>query len=144
MELRRLELVGRASEEGNLSEIQAYGEGYVSEVELESPIIRLGRSRIFSTVEWVGDQPPGTQLEIRTRSGDDIIEERHYFDVVGQEISQGGVGVYSLREKSRRGDSPRKYRGRGWSNWSAVYLTSGEPFKSPSPPALCPSADYGF
>ena len=132
LELRRLELVGERSEAGNLSEIQAYGEGYVSEVSLESPIIRLGRSRIFSAVEWDGDQPPGTQLAIRTRSGDDILEERHYFDAVGQEISQ--ETWESIRYEKNRGEViVREVPGPGWSNWSAVYLRSGEPFKSPSP-----------
>ena len=48
LELRRLELVGELSETGNLSEIQAYGEGYVSDIALESPLIRLSRPRIFS------------------------------------------------------------------------------------------------
>ena len=134
LELRRLALVvaGEHTETGNLSEIQAYGEGYVSEVSLESPIIHLGRSRIFSAVEWDGDQPPGTQLEIRTRSGDDIIEERHYFDAVGQEISQ--ETWESIRYEKNRGEViVREIPGPGWSNWSAVYLTSGAPFKSPSP-----------
>ncbi len=134
LELKRLELVivGEHTETGNLSEIQAYGEGYVSEVELESPVIRLGRSRIFSTVEWDGDQPPGTQLEIRTRSGDEVIEERRYFDVVGQEISQ--EEWEAIRYEKNRGEVlVREIPGPGWSNWSAVYLTSGEPFKSPSP-----------
>ena len=134
LELRRLELVltGERTETGNLSEIQAYGEGYVSKVELESPVIRLGSSRIFSAVEWDGDQPPGTQLEIRTRSGDEVIEERRYFDVVGQEISQ--EAWESIRYEKNRGEVlVREIPGPGWSNWSAVYLTSGEPFKSPSP-----------
>ena len=134
LELKRLELVivGEHTEAGNLSEIQAYGEGYVSEVGLESPVIRLGRSRIFSAVEWDGDQPPGTQLEIRTRSGDEVIEERRYFDVVGQEISQ--EEWEAIRYEKNRGEVlVREIPGPGWSNWSAVYLTSGEPFKSPSP-----------
>ena len=141
LEVRRLELVrqeidpelgGDLSETSNLSEVQAYGEGYVSEVELESPIIRLGRSRIFSAVEWDGDQPPGTRLAIRTRSGDDIIEERHYFDAVGQEISK--EEWESIRYEQNRGEVVvEEIPGPGWSSWSAVYLTSGEPFKSPSP-----------
>ena len=132
LELKRLALVGEYTDMGNLSEIQAYGEGYVSEVELESPVIRLGRSRIFSTVEWDGDQPPGTQLEIRTRSGNEVIEERHYFDVVGQEISQ--EEWEAIRYEKNRGEVVvREIPGAGWSNWSAVYLTSGEPFKSPNP-----------
>ena len=113
LELRRLELVlvGERTETGNLSEFQAYGEGYVSKVALESPVIHLGRSRIFSAVEWDGDQPPSTQLEIRTRSGDEVIEERRYFDAVGQEISEEEWGGHPLREKPRRGASSGKYRG---------------------------------
>ena len=134
LELRRLELVlvGEHTETSNLSEFQAYGEGYVSKVALESPIIRLGRPRIFSAVEWDGDQPPGTQLEIRTRSGDEVIEERRYFDAVGQEISE--EEWEAIRYEKNRGEVlVREIPGPGWSNWSAVYLTSGEPFKSPSP-----------
>ena len=134
LELRRLELVlvGEHNETGNLSEFQAYGEGYVSKVELESPVIRLGRPRIFSAVEWDGDQPPGTQIEIRTRSGDEVIEERRYFDVVGQEISE--EEWEAIRYERNRGEVlVREIPGPGWSNWSAVYLTSGVPFKSPSP-----------
>ena len=134
LELRRLELVlvGEHTETGNLSEFQAYGEGYVSKVELESPVIRLGRPRIFSAVEWDGDQPPGTQIEIRTRSGDEVIEERRYFDVVGQEISE--EEWEAIRYERNRGEVlVREIPGPGWSNWSAVYLTSGVPFKSPSP-----------
>ena len=134
LELRRLELVlvGEHTETGNLSEFQAYGEGYVSKVELESPVIRLGRPRIFSAVEWDGDQPPGTQIEIRTRSGDEVIEERRYFDVVGQEISE--EEWEAIRYEQNRGEViVEEIPGPGWSNWSAVYLTSGEPFKSPSP-----------
>ena len=132
LELRRLELLGVRTETGNLSEIQAYGEGYVSKVELESPVIRLGRSRIFSAVEWDGDQPLGTQLEIRTRSGNEVIEERHYFDAVGQEISQ--EEWEAIRYERNRGEVVvREIPGPGWSNWSAVYLTPGEPFKSPNP-----------
>ena len=134
LELRRLELVlvGERTETGNLSEFQAYGEGYVSKVALESPVIHLGRSRIFSAVEWDGDQPPSTQLEIRTRSGDEVIEERRYFDAVGQEISE--EEWEAIRYEKNRGEVlVREIPGPGWSNWSAAYLTSGEPFKSPSP-----------
>ena len=140
LELRRLELVGRVSEAGNLSEIQAYGEGYVSKVELESPIIRLGRSRILSAVEWDGDQPPGTQLEIRTRSGDDIIEERHYFDVVGARDQPRRVGVHPLRAKPRRGGSRGNTRV-GMEQLERGLSNVGGAIQVAKPPALRPSAN---
>ena len=56
IELRRLELVGsKAAERATLSEVQAYGEGYVSDVIMTSPLIKLDRAQIFSTVEWDAD-----------------------------------------------------------------------------------------
>lgn len=132
LELRRLELVGSQSEQGNLSEFQAYGEGYVSAVELSSPLIRLGRSRMFTTLEWEGDAPPGTELEIRTRSGDDLLEETHYYDSIGREITK--EEWEAIRNVRNRGEVViREVPGPGWSNWSAVYQASGEAFKSPGP-----------
>ena len=55
IELRRLELVGSSAERATLSEVQAYGEGYVSDVIMTSPLIKLDRAQIFSTVEWDAD-----------------------------------------------------------------------------------------
>lgn len=131
IDLRRLELVGGKGETGNLSEIQAYGEGYVSEVMLASPIIRLGRSRMFTTVKWEGEAPPDTRLEIRTRSGDDLIQISRYFDMLGREISQE---QWEAMNKRNRGDVViDEIPGPGWSNWSAVYYESGAMFQSPSP-----------
>ena len=71
IEVRHLEYNPNEQVEGYLSEIQAYGEGFVSEVEMTSPFIPLDRPRLFSMVEWEGQQPPGTRIEVRTRSGED-------------------------------------------------------------------------
>ena len=89
IELRRLELSGARSEiNRSLSELQAYGEGYVSEVVLESPLVKLGTSRIFTGVSWDGEAPEGTRLEVRSRSGDDLLEVKRYYDLFGREISE--------------------------------------------------------
>ena len=77
IEMRHLEFNPNESVDGFISEIQAYGEGFVSEVEMTSPFIPLDRPRLFSVVEWEGEEPPGTQVEIRTRSGEKIIEIPH-------------------------------------------------------------------
>ncbi len=131
IELRRLELIGAREETGSLSEIQAYGEGYVSEVTLTSPMIQLQGSRMFTTVEWEGEAPVDTHLEIRTRSGDDVLRTAQYFDRFGREISQ--EQWESTTERNRGEVIVQEFPGPQWSNWSALYQGSGELFKSPSP-----------
>ena len=55
IEVRRLEFSGTEEEQANLSEIQAYGEGYVSEVVMLSPFIELARPQMFTQVDWAGE-----------------------------------------------------------------------------------------
>ena len=47
IEVRHLEYNPNEQVEGYLSEIHAYGEGFVSEVEMTSPFIPLDRPRLF-------------------------------------------------------------------------------------------------
>jgi hypothetical protein len=97
--MRHLEFNPNESVDGFISEIQAYGEGFVSEVEMTSPFIPLDRPRLFSVVEWEGEEPPGTQVEVRTRSGEEIIEIPHYFAVTGREIAKS---LWDLLPENRR------------------------------------------
>ena len=132
IEVRRLDLVGSSAERATLSEVQAYGEGYVSEVKLTSPLIKLGKTRIFSTVEWQSLAPPGTSLEVRTRSGDDLLIVTRHYDTFGREITE--ERWTNLRNEAHRGPVVvEEFPGPRWSSWSEVYAESGEAFKSPSP-----------
>ena len=132
IDLRRLELVAGSQESGQVvSEIQAYGEGYASEMVMASPMVQMPRSGLFTTLEWEGEAPLNTRVEVRTRSGDEILRVPHYFTPAGTEISQV---TWDRRDPEKRGpvvieDLP----GADWSGWSEVYHTSGEAFKSPSP-----------
>ena len=131
IELRRLEFSNTSEEGGEVSEVQAFGEGYVSEVAMVSPFIRLNRPRLFTTVEWDADVPPGTRIEVRTRSGEQIEEIPHYFSTTGREISRE---LWELLPESRRPPVVIEERaGPDWSNWSEIYEGSGIDFKSPSP-----------
>ena len=131
IELRRLELSGARAEKGNLSELQAYGEGFVSEVTLNSPLIKLGTSRIFTGVSWQGDEPEGTRLEVRTRSGDDLLIVDRYFDLFGREISRDQWDATA--ERNRGFSTTEEFPGDNWSNWSEPYRQQGDSFKSPNP-----------
>jgi hypothetical protein len=131
IDLRRLELVAGNWEKGQLSEIQAYGEGYVSEVVMISPLIRLHRSVLFATLSWEGERPRNTRIEVRSRSGDKLLRIPHYYTSDGREISKT-----SWERRARDDRLPvviEELPGSDWSNWSGIYHESGQPFKSPSP-----------
>jgi len=131
IEFRRLELVGSVYEVANLGEIQAYGEGYVSEVKLLSPLIRLGRSRMVRAVTWEGEASVDTRVEIRTRSGDELRQTIEYYDHRGRQISKKEWDA--LKNWFKKEPVIREEIASDWSDWSELYRTSGETFRSPSP-----------
>ena len=137
VEVRHLTVDKSRRSKGKLGEIQAYGAGYVSEVTMVSPFITLDTPRIFSHLNWEGDVPPGTSVEVRTRTGDKVTLVPHYFSgffVNAREISK------SLWEKIPESTRPppviEEVTGPDWSNWSEPYQDIGEAFKSPSPRPL--------
>ena len=116
-----------------ISEIQFFGEGFVAGARLTSELIELGSAKNIHSVYWRGRTPPGTALEIRTRTGDQVDEIVHYYCRNGQECSKrdydkeaslfstSGPTVVELRPDTT------------WSGWSQPYLRSGDLFASPSP-----------
>lgn len=131
IEVRRLEFSRTNEEGGELSEVQAFGEGFVSEVTMVSPFIHLNRPRLFTTVDWQGEAPPGTRIEVRTRSGDSIERIPHYYATTGREISKT---FWELIPEARRPAIVIEERvGPDWSSWSEIYEASGALFNSPSP-----------
>lgn len=131
IELRRLNLLNDARLSGKLSEIQAYGEGYVSDVLLTSPLIKFDGRQMVTAVDWLGEAPAGTSLEIRTRSGDEIIQIPHYLNLAGAEIS--GALWERLPAEQQGPIRVEEVPGPDWSTWSSPYLATGAAFQSPSP-----------
>ncbi|MFA6109209.1 MAG: FlgD immunoglobulin-like domain containing protein [Candidatus Latescibacterota bacterium] len=131
IELRRLDLIQSSTQAEMVSEIQAYGEGYVSEVVMTSPLIQLDQRRMFSRLSWEADVPPGTAVELRTRSGDELLQIPHYYNRAGQEIT---ALLHERLDAADRGPIVvEELPGPDWSNWSEPYGQSGEPFRSPTP-----------
>ena len=131
IELRRLDLIDEGQSPGLVSEIQAYGEGFVSEMVMTSPLIKLGPRQIVSQLHWEGEQPPGTKLEIRTRSGDELISEVHYFRRDGREVSEGLYERLPARDQGQV--EIQELPGPDWSTWSDPYPFSGSAYLSPTP-----------
>jgi len=115
----------------NIFETMLYGEGYPAEVELTSGFIDLGNSKSIFDVTWDADTPPGTRVEIRTKTGDKLEKETLYYDKNGQLVSQA---KWEKLPRAARGPTEEILRqGPDWSGWSGAYKVSGEPFRSPSP-----------
>ena len=131
-EFRNIDTSGRNQFRGGaVKEFQLYGEGYVADLTMTSPLIELGGSRNLTTIEWIEDVPPGTALEIRTRTGDDLEEIKHFYDKQGNEVTEFR---YNALPGFSKGPIEAELRpGPGWSSWSRIYSYSGESIGSPSP-----------
>ena len=120
----------------DITEMQIYGEGYPAGVTIESDFIDLGeiagdrKAKNITAIGWVGDFPPGTKVEIRTKSGNALEDVIHYYDQGGTEISKD---KWERTPVSRRGPKEVTLRaGSDWSGYSEPYQWSGERFLSPS------------
>jgi len=108
-----------------------YGQGYPAAVEMTSDYLDLGNSKSITSVEWDIDSPPGTRMELRSRTGDTFEIETKYYNKAGTEIP---VALWNKLPKSLKQEPVIIRRpGADWSAWSRIYIRSGEAFQSPSP-----------
>ena len=116
---------------GTTDEIQIFGEGFPSEISFRSPLIDLGAGKNLNSIEWNGDEPPGTRIELRTRTGNEVIETYTYRDKNGKIVTER---KYNKLIPSFKGPIDTTLAAGGdWSAWSRIYSFSGEAFLSPSP-----------
>ena len=116
---------------GGTDEIQIFGQGFPQDVGFQSPLIDLGEGKNLNSIEWDGEQQPGTLIEIRTRTGNEVTEILTYHDKNGKEVTEKR---YDKLIPSFRGPIDTTLTAGGdWSAWSRIYSFSGEAFLSPSP-----------
>ena len=114
-----------------VTEFQVYSSGFVPEVVMQSDLIDLTDTRTLRTIEWQADTPPGTSVQIRTRTGNDLREVSHYFLSSGEEVPKA---EWDSKPSFFQGPvETETVPGPGWSNWSQAYLAQGERIRSPSP-----------
>ena len=115
-----------------LAEIQLYGQGFLPRLSLESDLIRLGGSRNLLSIEWDADTPPGTSVQIQTRTGNELGEILHYYKKDGTEVTEAQYG--KLLSLFKGEIIPEEVPGSDWSDWSEPYtLSLGSTITSPSP-----------
>lgn len=116
---------------GWTEEMQVFGEGFPSEVTLRSPLLDLGDGKNLDNLRWASDTPPGTRVEIRTRTGRQIDHVLTFRDKNLKEVTERTWG--RLIPSFRGPIDTTLVAGNDWSPWSTIYGTSGERFQSPSP-----------
>ncbi|MCC7264226.1 MAG: gliding motility-associated C-terminal domain-containing protein [Candidatus Latescibacteria bacterium] len=113
-------------------EVMLYGEGYVAEVELVSDLIELGGYKDLVALEWQAEVPIGTGVELSTRTGNLLEEDKVYHNSDGAVVSEDRY-LHRL-PRVKQGEVTTVYRpGADWSPWSKPYLFSGDRIQSPSP-----------
>lgn len=116
---------------GSTDEIQIFGQGFPREATLRSPLIDLKDIKNLNSLEWQADTPPGTRVEIRSRTGNEVAEKRTFYDKDHKEVTQK---KWDKLIPSFRGPiDTTLVAGNDWSPWSKIYGVSGEAFQSPSP-----------
>ena len=114
----------------SIPEVMLYGEGYVAEVALTSEVIEIGPRKSLVSIAWEADTPSGTWMELSTRTGNTLREERIYHNSDGIVVSE--------EQYKRRLPGPkqgeiltRRIPDGTWSPWSGSYLKPGEEIRSP-------------
>ncbi|MDA0699637.1 MAG: hypothetical protein O3A02_00290 [bacterium] len=108
-----------------------HDEGYPRRVDMESPDIDLGGVRSIRAVEWEGDLPPGTRVEVLTRTGNGFEELKRYYLANGDEVSKEAWDA--ARSRFRGPILTEQVRDATWSEWSQPHRISGQNFLSPTP-----------
>ena len=116
---------------GSAEEIQVYGDGYPLTARLRSPLIDLESGKNLNSLEWQAQTPLGTHIEIRSRTGNEVVEQYTFHDKNGKEVTQRRYDKLIPSFKGRI-DTTR-IPGADWSPWSNIYSASGAAFQSPSP-----------
>ena len=119
--------------------LQVFGEGRVAGAVLTSPLIEFKdrsnrrQARALTRLEWVDETPPGTRIEVRTQTGNEVIPKWRFFLTNGTEVTRDKYWNRRTKPKDR-GDSLATFTpGVDWSAWSRAYEQSGDRFISPSP-----------
>ncbi len=116
---------------GIIEELMVYGFGFPRDAQFASGLIDLGANKNVTALRWNADTPPGTALEIRSRSGDALDLSITHHDKNNKVVT---ATRYEKLIPSFRGKIDTTLSaGADWSAWSKIYSTSGETFLSPSP-----------
>lgn len=102
-----------------MAEIEIYGEGYVRRSVYRSRILDFGRPVTWSKIRWSGEQPPGTRISIRSRTGKERETDLWLLRTVAGGFLETDFDTWSREFPSS--DAQRTLDRDNWSFWSATY-----------------------
>lgn len=108
-----------------------HGEGHVAATEMVSDFIDLGSMKSVRKLSWDADLPAGTQIEIRSQTGNTFELQKKYYHKNGTELDSARFG--KLPKSVRGRIDTLKLKGPDWSGWSQPYAFPEEAFLSPTP-----------
>jgi len=118
-------------------ELMMFSPGYPAEVKVKSSFIDLGteagdgRPKVIKALHWDAALPAGTELQLRSRSGNALAEFYTFYDRKGEAVTED---KWKSSPAVLRGPVDTSLVvGEDWGAWSNEYKLSGEPFKSESP-----------
>ncbi len=112
------------------NELMLFAGGVPAEVELQSDLIELPGLVTLGSIHWEADTPPDTKVEIRTRTGDQLIQRIRFYDSNGIEKT---AAEHKKLLAFLKGPIDTSFAlGPGWSAWSQQYQQPGDPVTSPS------------
>lgn len=112
-----------------IAEYGLFSRGHVAEAVLTSDLIEIPAGSTPARISWVGDTPSGTDLEVRTRTGDILGKEiRYYNKNTGHEVD---LATWNRLLNSWRTSDTTFVPTVGWSAWSRNYQHPGVPVTSP-------------
>ena len=119
------------------TELMLFSPGHPAEVVMHSDFIDLGtaagdgRAKVISHLSWDADIPPGTRLQVRSRSGNTQGEVYAFHNKIGEPVTE--EKWLSLPKVLRGRIDTTVVVSEDWDAWSEAYTFSGEAFKSQSP-----------
>ena len=119
------------------TELMLFSPGHPAEIVMRSDFIDLGktagdgRPKVISNLSWDADIPPGTRLQVRSRSGNTQGEVYAFHDKIGEPVTE--EKWLSLPKVLRGRIDTTVVVSEDWDAWSEAYTFSGEAFKSQSP-----------
>jgi len=109
-----------------IAEFEVYGEGYVRRTVYRTHILDFGEPGVaWSKIRWKGEQPPGTQIQLRTRTGNTPSPDKFLERSITGEFLPVEFEDYRTEFISRPDNVKRAVDTDNWSFWSAVYDFAG-------------------
>jgi hypothetical protein len=112
-----------------IAELEIYGEGYVRRSVYRTHILDFGEPGVaWSKIRWKGEQPPGTQILVRTRTGNTPSPDLFLENTLSGRFLPVGFDSYRAKFVTPNFvDVKRSVDVDNWSFWSSAYdFTDGQ------------------